>query len=182
MKYESLVELGGTDVFTLLSEKFPFISKDVGKVFNFKYGYRVILPIYCTLEETTAKEIISNKAKELELVYGKRWQVLYDELITKEFAMGTITKNQTTSTEKGNDTNSTKRLDKVSGYDSETLVTDTGADETKTGVQTTTSDKNYTGSISTQSEREQALSSLQNTMFYDILFTDVIVSFCGYII
>ncbi len=182
MRYESLVELGGTDVFTLLSEKFPFLSEDVGKVFNFKYGYREILPIYCTLEETTAIEVIKNKAKELEIVYGKKWQVLYDELITKEFAMGTITKKQTTSTEKTNDENSTNRLDKVSGYDSETLVTDTGADETKTGVQTTTSDKSYTGSTSTQSEREQALSGLQNTMFYDIIFTDVIVSFCGYIL
>ena len=180
--YDDLVELSGTDIFTILSGKFPFLSEEVGKVFKFKYGFREILPIYSTLDQTKANEIISNKANEFALIYGKKWQTLYDELITKEFAMGTITNNQTTSTEKVSDENSTNKLDKVSGYDSENLVTDTGTDETKTGTQTTSSDKSYSGSSSTQSEREQALSGLQNTMFYDILFTDIVVGFCGYIL
>lgn len=182
MRYSDLVELGGTDVFTLLNGKFPFFSDDVGKVFKFKYGNREILPIYSTLDATKAKEIISNKALELSLIYGKKWQSLYDELVTKDFESGTVTNNQTNLTEKVSDEDKTNHTDKISGYDSEELVTDTGTDETKTGTHTTTSDKSYTGSTSTQSEREQALASLQNNMFYDILFTDVIVGFCGYIL
>lgn len=182
MLYDTLVELGGTDVFTILSTKFPFINSEVGEVFKFKYGYREVLSIYSTLDKTKAIDTITNKANELELIYGNKWNVLYDELISKEFAMGTITKNLTTSTETVDDTNSTNRLDKVSGYDSETLVSDGGADETKTGVKTATSEKSYSGSTSTQSERERALKGLQNTMFYDIMFKDVIVSFCGYIL
>lgn len=178
MRYNELVELAGTDVFTLLTGKLSFFSEDVGKVFNSKYGDREILPVYSTLD---VKELISNKAIELSLIYGKKWQVLYDELINKDFEMGTITKNNTATTEKVDNTNSTNKTDKVSGYDSETLVTDTGSDETKTGDQTTTSNITYTGSTSTQAEREAAISGLQNKTFYDIIFTDVIVSFCGYI-
>ena len=182
MKYSTLIKLGGTDVFTILSTNFTFINDEVGKVFNFKYGDREVLTIYSTLDETTALEIITNKATELELLCGTKWKVLYEELVTKDFAMGTITKNLTTSTETIDDTNSTNRLDKVSGYDSENLVTDGGADETKTGVKTATSEKSYTGSTSTQSEREQALISLTNTNFYDIMFVDILVGFCGYIV
>ena len=181
MKYNALIELGGTDVFTILSTKFPFINAEVGKVFKFKYGDREVLPIYDTLEVATALEIIINKATGLELLCGKKWEVLYDELVTKGFATGTITKNLTTSTETVNDANSTNRLDKVSGYDSETLVTDSGADETKTGVKTVTSENSYTGSTSTQTERELALLSLNNANFYDIIFVDILVSFCGYV-
>ena len=55
-------------------------------------------------------------------------------------------------------------------------------DETKTGVKTATSEKSYTGSTSTQSERERALLSLHNTNFYDIMFVDILVGFCGYIV
>ena len=182
MKYSTLIELGGTDVFTILSSKFPFINAEVGKVFKFKYGDREVLSIYSTLDETTALEIITNKAGELDLLCGAKWKVLYDELISKEFAMGTITKNLTTSTDSINDTNSTNRVDKVSGYDSEDLVTDGGADETKTGVKTATSEKSYTGSTSTQIERERALLSLHNANFYDIMFVDILVGFCGYIV
>ena len=182
MKYSDLIELGGTDVFTILSTKLPFINAEVGKVFKFKYGDREVLPIYDTLDKTIALEIITNKATGLELLCGKKWEVLYNELVTKEFATGTITKNTTTSTETIDDTNSTNRLDKVSGYDSETLVTDGGADETKTGVKTATSEKSYTGSTSTQDERERALLSLHNVNFYDIMFVDILVSFCGYIV
>ena len=182
MKYNDLIELGGTDVFTILSTKFPFINAEVGKVFRFKYGDREVLSIYSTLDEPTALEIITNKADELELVCGIKWKALYDELVSKDFEMGTITKNLTTSTDSINDTNSTNRVDKVSGYDSEDLVTDGGADETKTGVKTATSEKSYTGSTSTQSERERALLSLHNTKFYDIMFVDILVGFCGYIV
>ena len=182
MKYNDLIELGGTDVFTILSTKFPFINKEVGKVFRFKFGDREILAIYSILDEPTALELIKNKADELELVCGTKWKVLYDELVSKDFEMGTITKNLTTSTDSINDTNSTNRVDKVSGYDSEDLVTDGGADETKTGVKTATSEKSYTGSTSTQSERERALLSLHNTKFYDIMFVDILVGFCGYIV
>ena len=182
MKYSTLIGLGGTDVFTILSTKFPFINEEVGKVFNFKYGDREVLSIYSTLDEPTALEIIKNKSDELEFVCGTKWKTLYDELVTKEFAMGTITKNLTTSTDSINDTNSTNRVDKVSGYDSEDLVTDGGADETKTGVKTATSEKSYTGSTSTQTERERALLSLYNTNFYDIMFVDILVGFCGYIV
>ena len=181
MNYSTLIELGGTDVFTILSTKFPFINEEVGKVFKFKYGDREVLPIYSTLDEATALEIITNKAGELNLLCGTKWKTLYDELVTKGFALGTITKNLTTSTETIDDTNSINRLDKVSGYDSETLVTDGGADETKTGVKTATSEKSYTGSTSTQSERERALISLHNTNFYGIMFVDILISFCGYI-
>lgn len=181
MRYNDLIELGGTDVFTILSTKFPFINEEVGKVFKFKYGDREVLPIYDTLDVTTALEIITNKATGLELVCGKKWEVLYDELVTKGFAMGTITKNLATSTETVDNANSTNRLDKVSGYDSEILVTDGGADETQTGVKTATSEKSYTGSTSTQIERERALLSLTNTNFYDIMFVDILISFCGYI-
>ena len=179
MMYNELVELAGTDVFILLNGKFPFLSSDVAKAFKSKYGDREILPVYSTLD---LKELISNKANELSLIYGKKWQTLYNELITKDFEMGTITKNNTNTTEKVNDNNSTNRTDKVSGYDSDNLVTDTGSDETKTGDQTTTSNITYTGSTSTQTEREQALAGLQTKTFYDIIFTDVIVSFCGYIV
>lgn len=182
MKYSDLIELGGTDVFTILSTNFPFINEEVGKVFKFKYGDREVLSIYSTLDEPTALEIITNKAGELELVCGTKWKILYDEIVSKGFEMGTITKNLTNSTETVDDTNSTNRLDKVSGYDSETLVTDGGADETKTGVKTATSEKSYTGSTSTQSERERALLSLTNTNFYDIMFVDILVGFCGYIV
>ena len=182
MKYNDLIELGGTDVFTILSTKFPFINKEVGKVFRFKFGDREILAIYSILDEPTALELIRNKADELELVCGTKWKVLYDELVSKDFEMGTITKNLTTSTDSINDTNSTNRVDKVSGYDSEDLVTDGGADETKTGVKKATSEKSYTGSTSTQSERERALLSLHNTKFYDIMFVDILVGFCGYIV
>lgn len=182
MRYSDLIELGDTDVFTILSTKFPFINEEVGKVFKFKYGDREVLPIYETLDKTTALEIITNKATGLELLCGKKWKILYDELVSKGFEMGTITKNLTNSTETVEDTNSTNRLDKVSGYDSENLVTDGGADETKTGAKTATSEKSYTGSTSTQAEREQALLSLHNTNFYDIMFVDILVSFCGYIV
>ena len=182
MKYNALIELGGTDVFTILSTKFPFINAEVGKVFKFKYGDREVLPIYDTLDVTTALEIITNKATGLELVCGKKWEVLYNELISKDFVMGTIIENKTTLSGTVDDTNSTNRLDKVSGYDSETLVTDGGADETKTGAKTTTSETSYTGSTSTQIERERALLSLHNTNFYDIMFVDILVSFCGYIV
>lgn len=182
MKYSDLIELGGADVFTILSTNFPFINEEVGKVFKFKYGDREVLSIYSTLDEPTALEIITNKAGELELVYGTKWKILYDEIVSKGFEMGTITKNLTNSTETVDDTNSTNRLDKVSGYDSEDLVTDGGADETKTGVKTATSEKSYTGSTSTQSERERALLSLHNVNFYDIMFVDVLISFCGYIV
>ena len=182
MRYSDLIELGGTDVFTILSTKFPFINEEFGKVFKVEYGDREVLPIYSTLDKTKALEIITNKATGLELLCGKKWEVLYDELVTKDFAMGTITKNLNTSTETVEDTNSTNRLDKVSGYDSETLVTDSGADETKTGAKTATSEKSYTGSTSTQSERELALLSLHNTNFYDIIFVDILISFCGYIV
>lgn len=182
MRYSDLIELGGADVFTILSTKFPFINAEVGKVFRFKYGDREVLPIYSTLDEPTALEIITNKATGLELLCGKKWEVLYNELISKDFVMGTITKNLTNSTETVEDTNSTNRLDKVSGYDSENLVTDGGADETKTGAKTATSEKSYTGSTSTQAEREQALLSLHNTNFYDIMFVDILVSFCGYVV
>ena len=181
MKYSTLIELGGTDVFNILSTKFPFINEEVGKVFKFKYGDREVLSIYSTLDEPTALEIITNKADELELVCGIKWKVLYDELVSKDFEMGTITKNLTTSTDSINDTKSTNRVDKVSGYDSEDLVTDGGADETKTGVKTATSEKSYTGSTSTQSEREQDLISLHNTNFCGIMFVDILISFCGYI-
>ena len=182
MKYSTLIELGGTDVFTILSSKFPFINAEVGKVFKFKYGDREVLTIYSTLDDPTALEIITNKATELDLLCGTKWKALYDELVSKDFEMGTITKNLTTSTDSINDTNSTNRVDKVSGYDSEDLVTDGGADETKTGVKTATSEKSYTGSTSTQSERERALLSLTNTNFYDIMFLDILVGFCGYIV
>ena len=182
MRYSDLIELGGTDVFTILSTKFPFINEEVGKVFKFKYGDREVLPIYETLDATTALEIITNKATGLELLCGKKWEVLYNELISKDFVMGTITENTTALSGTIDDTNSTNRLEKVSGYDSETLVTDSGADETKTGVKTTTSEKSYKGSTSTQLEREQALTSLHNTNFYDIMFVDILVSFCGYIV
>ena len=182
MRYSDLIELGGTDVFTILSTKFPFINEEVGKVFKFKYGDREVLPIYETLDKTTALEIITNKATGLELLCGKKWKILYDELVSKGFEMGTITKNLTNSTETVEDTNSTNRLDKVSGYDSENLVTDGGADETKTGAKTATSEKSYTGSTSTQAEREQALKSLHNVNVYDIMFVDILVSFCGYIV
>ena len=182
MRYSDLIELGGTDVFTILSTKFPFINEEVGKVFKFKYGDREVLPIYETLDKTTALEIITNKATGLELLCGKKWKILYDELVSKGFEMGTITKNLTNSTETVEDTNSTNRLDKVSGYDSENLVADGGADETKTGAKTATSEKSYTGSTSTQAEREQALKSLHNVNVYDIMFVDILVSFCGYIV
>lgn len=182
MRYSDLIELGEADVFTILSTKFPFINEEVGKVFKFKYGDREVLSIYSTLDKNIALEIITNKATGLELLCGKKWKMLYDELVTKEFTMGTITKNLTTSTETIDDTNSTNRLDKVSGYDSETLVTDSGADETKKGVKTATSEKSYTGSTSTQSERERALLSLHNANFYDTMFIDILVSFCGYIV
>ena len=181
MKYNTLVELGGTDVFTILSNKFPFINEEVGNVFNFKYGDREVLPIYDTLDVTTALEVITNKAGELDLLCGTKWKVLYDELVTKGFTMGTITKNLATSTETVDNETSTNRLDKVSGYDSEILVADGGADETETGAKTATSEKSYTGSTSTQIERERALLSLHNTNFYDIMFLDILVSFCGYI-
>ena len=182
MKYSYLIELGGTDVFTILSSKFPFINAEVGKVFNFKYGDREVLPIYDTLDTTTALEIITNKATGLELLCGKKWEFLYNEIVSKEFVMGTITENTTTLSGTIDDTNSTNRLDKVSGYDSEVLVSDGGADETKTGVKTTTSEKNYKGSTSTQEERERSLLSLHNTNFYDIMFVDILVGFCGYIV
>ena len=182
MKYNDLIELGGTDVFTILSTKFPFINEEVGKVFKFKYGDREVLSIYSTLDSSTALELITNKATELELLCGTKWKVLYEELVSKDFTMGTITKNLTTSTETIDDTNSTNRLDKVSGYDSEDLVTDGGADETKTGVKTATSEKSYTGSTSTQIERERALLSLHNKNIYDIMFVDILVGFCGYIV
>ena len=182
MRYDELVELGGTDVFATLTGKFPFLSSDIGKVFKFKYGFREILPIYSVLDETKAKEIILNKANELSLIYGKKWQTLYDELITKDFESGTVTNNQTNLTEKVSDEDTTNHTDKISGYDSEELVTDTGTEETKTGTNNKTSNTSYTGSTSKQSEREQALVSLQNNIFYDIIFTDVIVSFCGYIL
>ena len=181
MKYNTLIELGGTDVFTILSTKFPFINEEVGNVFNFKYGDREVLTIYSALDETTALEIITNKAGELNLLCGTKWKILYDELVDKGLVMGTITKNLATSTETVDNETSTNRLDKVSGYDSEILVTDGGADETQTGVKTATSEKSYTGSTSTQIERERALLSLHNTNFYDIMFLDILVSFCGYI-
>ena len=181
MKYNTLVELGGTDVFTILTGKFSFLNEEVGKVFKIKYGDREVLDVYSTLDNAKALEIITNKASELGLLYGEKWKVLYDELVTKGFETGTITKNLANSTETVEDTGSTKRLDKVSGYDSEILVTDGGADETKTGVKTAASEKSYTGSTSTQSEREQALKSLHNTNFYDIMFVDILISFCGYI-
>ena len=181
MKYSALIELGGTDVFTILSTKFPFINVEVGKVFKFKYGDREVLTNYSTLDETTALEVIKNKATELELLCGANWKVLYDELVTKGFETGTITKNLATSTETVDNANSTNRLDKVSGYDSENLVTDGRADETQTGVKTATSEKSYTGSTSTQIERERALLSLHNAKFYDIMFVDILISFCGYI-
>lgn len=182
MKYSDLIELGGTDVFTILSDKFLFLNGEVGKVFKSKYGDREVLDVYSTLDTTTALEIITNKASELGLLYGEKWKTLYNELVSKGFEMGTITKNLTNSTETIDDTNSTNRLDKVSGYDSETLVSDGGAEETKTGAKTATSEKSYTGSTSTQSEREQALLSLTNTNFYDIMFVDMLVGFCGYIV
>ena len=182
MKYNTLVELGGTDVFTILTGKFSFLNEEAGKVFKVKYGDRDILDVYSTLDNTKALEIITNKASELGLLYGEKWKILYDELVSKDFVMGTITQRKTTSTESVDNTNSTNRLDKVSGYDSEILVTDGGADETKTGVKTATLEKSYTGSTSTQSERERALLSLTNTNFYDIMFVDILVGFCGYIV
>ena len=178
MTYNELVEIAGTDVFSVLAKSMPIFSENVGKVFNSKYGDREILPIYSTLDSNA---VILVKADELELIYSKKWQTLYNELITKDFEMGTITKNQTNSTGKVSDNNSTNRLEKVSGYDSEALVTDTGSDETKTGDKTNTSNISYTGNTSKQAEREAALAGLQTKTFYDIIFTDVIVSFCGYI-
>lgn len=166
MKYSDYINQGGKGIITLLGENQTlkyllsdnikplddtFLMENGNKNFNIS-----VENILKTNNDLTPI------ASMIKIKYGKLWQVLYN---THPDENDKIYSMITTGTSEANTTGNT--TNKVSGYDSNTMV-DTDGSNTKGNTTNTNSVKtlDYT-------ELTNLLSELKNNAFYDKLFTDI---------
>lgn len=166
MKYSDYINQGGKGIITLLGENqaLKFLLSD-----NIKPLDDTFLMENGNKQFTLSVEnmLIANNdltpiANMIKIKYGKVWQVIYNSQLDendKIYSMVTTGNSEANTT--GNTTN------KVSGYDSNTMVDSDGSN--------TTGNTTNTNSVKTldYSNLSNLLSELKNNVFYDKMFSDI---------
>lgn len=166
MKYSEYIKQGGTGIITLLgnNQALKFLLSDYIKplddTFLMENGNKQFtISVENMLK---ANNDLTPVANMLKIKYAKYWNVLYNsqpkdtDPIYSIITVGNSELNTTGNTE-----------NKVSGYDSDTMVTSDGSN--------TTGNTTNTNNVKTlnYADLTNILSELKNNVFYDKLFTDI---------
>lgn len=166
MIYSEYIEKGGKGIITLLGENqtLKFLLSDVIKPLDDTFLMENGNKNFTISVENMLKNSndLTPIASMIKIKYGKLWQVLYNsqpDENDKIYSMVTTGNSEANTT--GNTTN------KVSGYDSNTMVDSDGSN--------TTGNTTNTNSVKTldYTELTNLLSELKNNDFYDKIFTDI---------
>ena len=139
--------LNGANLFDEINNitPFPFITPESNTLFLIDYG---TLPLYSGNEDLTIEET----AKILVNIYGEKWLALLN--LSNEVLANISASKKTTTTEtvESNEARSDSRtdIDKVSAYNDENLIDDSGRESEGTGT--------------TQGERERLLETVENDL------------------
>lgn len=166
MIYSEYIKNGGKGIITLLGENqtLKYLLSDTIKpldeTFLMENGNKNFNNSVENILKTNND--LTPIANMIKIKYGKIWQVLYNsqpDENDKIYSMVTTGNSEATTT--GNTTN------KVSGYDSDTMVDSDGSN--------TTGNSTNTNSVKTldYSKFSDLLIELKNNVFYDKLFTDI---------
>lgn len=166
MKYSDYIKQGGKGIITLLGENqtLKYLLSDnikpLDDTFLMENGNKNFSASVENMIKTNND--LTPIASMIKIKYGKVWQVLYNsqpDENDKIYSMITIGSSEANTT--GNTTN------KVSGYDSSTMV--------DSDASNTTGNTTNTNSVKTldYTELTNLLVELKNNVFYDKLFTDI---------
>lgn len=166
MMYKDYIKQGGKGIITLLGENqaLSFLLSDIIKplddTFLMENGNKNFTISVANMLATSND--LTPVSSMLKIKYEKYWKVLYNsQLKDTDPIYSIITVGDSELNTTGNTQN------KVSGYDSDTMVTSDGSN--------TTGNTTNTNSVKTldYSELTNLLSELKNNVFYDKLFTDI---------
>lgn len=166
MKYIEYIKQGGKGIITLLGENqtLKYLLSDnikpLDDTFLMENGDKNFSVSVENMLKTNND--LTPIASMIKIKYGKVWQVLYNsqpDENEKIYSIITIGSSEANTT--GNTTN------KVSGYDSDTMVASDGSN--------TTGNTTNTNSVKTldYSNLSNLLSELKNNVFYDKMFSDI---------
>lgn len=166
MKYSDYIKQGGKGIITLLGENqtLNFLLSDIIKplddTFLMENGNKQFtLSVENMLKTSNDLTPVANM---LKIKYERYWKVLYNSQLKDTDPIYTsITVGESELNTTGNTNN------KVSGYDSDTMVVSDGSN--------TTGNTTNTNSVKTLNydDLSNLLSELKNNIFYDKLFTDI---------
>ena len=166
MKYSDYINQGGKGIITLLGENqaLKFLLSDNIKPLDDTFLMENSNKNFTISVENMLKanNDLTPVANMLKIKYDKYWNVLYNSQPKDTDPIYTsITTGNSEANTTGNTTN------KVSGYDSSTMVDSDGSN--------TTGNTTNTNSVKTldYTELTNLLSELKNNVFYDKLFTDI---------
>lgn len=166
MKYSDYIKQGGKGIITLLGENqaLKFLLSDIIKplddTFLMENGNKNFT-ISVENMLTTSNDL-TPVASMLKIKYEDYWKVLYNSQVKDTDPIYSII---TVGDSELNTTGNTEN--KISGYDSDTMVTSDGSN--------TTGNTTNTNSVKTlnYAELTNLLSELKNNVFYDKIFTDI---------
>lgn len=166
MKYSDYIKQGGKGIITLLGENqaLNFLLSDIIKplddTFLMENGNKQFNISVENMLKTSND--LTPVASMLKIKYERYWKVLYNSQLNDTDPIYTsITVGESELNTTGNTNN------KVSGYDSETMVNIDGSN--------TTGNTTNTNSVKTLNydDLTNLLSELKNNVFYDKLFSDI---------
>ena len=166
MKYSEYIKQGGKGIITLLGENqaLKFLLSDIIKpldvTFLMENGNKNFT---ISVENMLAtSNDLTPVASMLKIKYEDYWKVLYNSQVKDTDPIYSII---TVGDSELNTTGNTEN--KVSGYDSDTMVASDGSN--------TTGNTTNTNSVKTlnYAELTNLLSELKNNVFYDKIFTDI---------
>lgn len=162
-------ELAKTNQLEFLKSGNP-INNDVEKTFTFLNSQREINATIDQLNYT-----LGDVATVLLTKYANKWNGLYKGFLSADFNLTNRTSETYTQKTDGTATNNLtgKQNNKVSAYDSNTMVDDTEQDTTNVANATTNGNNQYTKQVKDNSMIAQNLRNLTQTSFYDIMFSDI---------
>ena len=166
MKYSEYIKQGGKGIITLLGENqaLKFLLSDIIKplddTFLMENGNKNFTISVENMLSTSND--LTPVASMLKIKYEDYWKVLYNSQIKDTDPIYSII---TVGDSELNTTGNTEN--KVSGYDSDTMVASDGSN--------TTGNTTNTNSVKTlnYAELTNLLSELKNNVFYDKIFTDI---------
>lgn len=162
-------ELAKTNQLDFLKSDNP-INNNIEKTFTFLNSQREINATIAELKYT-----LSDVAIILLAQYADKWNGLYKGFLLTDYNLSNKTSETYSQKTDGTATNNStgKQNNKVSAYDSNTMVDDTEQDNTNADNTTTNGNNQYTKQVTDNSMIAQNLQNLTQTSFYDIMFSDI---------
>lgn len=155
--------------------------QEADSAFSFLNGDKELLNNYMMKINTFGNERALDKlARMLLNIYEKKWNDLYQEFIQKHDFSSKETITETVENE-GNESKKGSEKNKISAYDEEELLTDTGTDTDNSTDTTGTQTRTYEKTTNDLKSYEENLFLLQDKIFYEIIFTDICTMLFGHI-